>query len=493
MNNVPTPSACPRCGAPVSAATVEGLCPRCLLAANLAGETGLTAATAMPGRPATEPPSAAEVARLFPQLEVVRLIGRGGMGAVYQARQTALDRFVALKLLTAPVDDRGFAERFTREARALARLNHPNIVTVHDFGEREGRYFLLMEFVDGVNLRELLKRKSITPEQALAIVPKICDALQFAHTQGIVHRDIKPENILLDRHGRVKIADFGIAKLLNPSTPLVGALTGAADRVGTPHYMAPEQIEHADTVDHRADIYSLGVVFYELLTGELPLGRFAPPSQKVSIDVRLDEVVLRALEKEPALRFQQVGEVKTEVETIVASPASAERRSNRSRRGLWTAFAGAVAITAAITVAIVSWLQPPPYSNPVLGLTYENAYPVVVRTWPVSGTANVEPGEVTLSVTFSKPMSKATYTWGTPWIGANAVSLGPAQFDASGRTCTLRVRLEPGKTYGYTLNTGGKHNGFLDKYGTSSLPYLLVFSTRPATTTPSASPAAPPS
>ncbi len=155
----------------------------------------------------------------------------------------------------------------------------------------------------------------MSPEQALAIVPQICEALQFAHNEGIVHRDIKPENLLLDKKGRVKITDFGIAKMVGME-PGKQVLTGAKDVVGTPHYMAPEQIEKPATVDHRADIYSLGVVFYEMLTGELPLGKFAPPSQKVQVDVRLDEVVLHALEKEPSRRYQQVSQVKTDVETI---------------------------------------------------------------------------------------------------------------------------------------------------------------------------------
>jgi hypothetical protein len=172
-----------------------------------------------------------------------------------------------------------------------------------------------MEFVDGGNLRQVFQAGKLTPEQALAIVPQICEALQFAHTEGIVHRDIKPENILLDKRGRVKITDFGIARILGHA-PGKTRLTGAQDIVGTPAYMAPEQMEKPLTVDHRADIYSLGVVFYEMLTGELPLGRFPAPSRKVQVDVRLDEVVLHALEKEPALRYQQASEVKTAVETI---------------------------------------------------------------------------------------------------------------------------------------------------------------------------------
>lgn len=181
-----------------------------------------------------------EVAKLFPRLEILKYLGRGGMGLVYQARQPQLDRLVALKVLPMGKEaDAHFAERFAREARALARLNHPNIVSVYDFGEVAGHYYLLIEFVDGVNLRQLLQTGKITPEQALMIVPRICDALQYAHGQGVIHRDIKPENILLDRQGRVKITDFGIAKILERK-PGELLLTEDTQRIGTPHYMAPE-------------------------------------------------------------------------------------------------------------------------------------------------------------------------------------------------------------------------------------------------------------
>jgi predicted Ser/Thr protein kinase len=284
-------------------------------------KAGLATQTEGPGAagPRFTPPPVGEIAKLFPQLEILRLIGQGGMGAVYKARQPALDRFVALKVLPPTVaDDPGFAERFNREARALARLNHPNIVAVHDFGKAGSLHYLLMEFVDGANLREVERLGELKPEQALAIVPQICEALQFAHNEGIVHRDIKPENLLLDKKGRVKITDFGIAKMVGAEIGQQN-LTGAKDVVGTPHYMAPEQIEKPLTVDHRADIYSLGVVFYEMLTGELPLGKFQPPSQKVQVDVRLDEVVLHALEKEPERRYQQASQVKTDVETIAVT------------------------------------------------------------------------------------------------------------------------------------------------------------------------------
>ncbi len=212
----------------------------------------------------------------------------------------------------------------------LAKLNHPLIVTLYEFGQSDGLFYFLMEFVDGINLRQLLNASRIAPKEALAIVPQICDALQFAHERGIVHRDIKPENILLSKEGRVKIADFGVAKSVAQDLGETSAgkaasapsdeLTGAGSVLGTPQYMAPEQVAHPLEVDHRADIYSLGVVFYQMLTGELPTGKFEPPSKKVVIDVRLDEVVLRALEQNPELRYQQVSEVKTMVETIAGTP-----------------------------------------------------------------------------------------------------------------------------------------------------------------------------
>ena len=309
---------CPHCGKPVPPTALGDLCPECMLKAGLATQTEGPGAAGESSGPRFVPPPVGEIARLFPQLEILRLIGQGGMGAVYKARQPSLDRFVALKVLPpAAAGDPGFAERFNREARALARLNHPNIVAVHDFGKAGTLHYLVMEFVDGANLREVERLGELTPEQALAIVPQICEALQFAHNEGIVHRDIKPENLLLDKRGRVKITDFGIAKMVGTGAGQQN-LTGAKDVVGTPHYMAPEQIEKPLSVDHRADIYSLGVVFYEMLTGELPLGKFQPPSKKVQIDVRLDEVVLHALEKEPDRRYQQASQVKTAVETIAA-------------------------------------------------------------------------------------------------------------------------------------------------------------------------------
>ena len=275
------------------------------------------------GKSAFVPPTVEQLARLFPQLEILELLGQGGMGAVYKARQPALDRLVALKILPPQsAKDPGFAERFNREARALARLSHPNIVAVYDFGQAVDVPYFLMEYVEGWTLREVVRSGRLSPADTIRIVMQICEALQFAHDEGVVHRDIKPENILLDQKGRVKIADFGIAKVLDQPTQDIG-LTGARDVVGTAPYMAPEQIENPHNVDHRADIFSLGVVFYELLTGELPLGKFQSPSQRVQVDVRLDDVVLHTLEKEPERRYQHASEVRTDVATIEATTGAA--------------------------------------------------------------------------------------------------------------------------------------------------------------------------
>jgi hypothetical protein len=188
-----------------------------------------------------------------------------------------------------------------------------------------------MEYIDGVNLRQVLQKGRMAPAEALAIVQQICDALQYAHEQGIIHRDIKPENILIDRRGRVKIADFGLAKLVGRDSALY-QLTGSQQIMGTPHYMAPEQMERPHSVDHRADIYALGVVFYEMLTGELPLGRFALPSEKGAGDTAMDQIVLRALDKNPDQRYQKISEVAREVAILqpVAQASPAVMLANRS-------------------------------------------------------------------------------------------------------------------------------------------------------------------
>ena len=325
--NTTTDSNCQRCQRQLPHDSPEALCPYCLMA--LVDDEITNEWSARPSGDFV-PPTIEELQQHFQptQLEIISLHGRGGMGAVYRAHQPKLSRDVALKILPpelamAP----GFDERFQREAQVLAKLDHSGIVDVYDFGKAGPYSYLLLEFVDGVNLRELIVGGEASPSDALEIVPQLCDALQFAHDAGVVHRDVKPENILIDTRGRVKITDFGLAKLAR-----VGSsqnLTRTRQAMGTPQYMAPEQIEHPKNVDHRADIYAMGVVFYELLTGELPLGRFDPPSRKSKTSRRLDRVVLKTLEKDPDKRFGQASEVKTEVEKEPKSEIESKSRPQK--------------------------------------------------------------------------------------------------------------------------------------------------------------------
>ena len=692
---MPDGKQCPECGTALPSGALAGLCPACLLKLGAGADTVTDAKQS-----AFQPPTVAELAPLFPQLEILELIGKGGMGAVYKARQKQLDRIVALKILPPGIgNDPAFAERFTREAKALAKLNHPHIVTLYEFGQAEGIFYFLMEFVDGVNLRQLLHRGRVSAREALAIVPQICDALQFAHDQGIVHRDIKPENILLDRRGRVKVADFGLAKImgdplsrsLDPTAATgesgAGAtvLTDAGKVMGTPQYMSPEQIQAPGEVDHRADIYALGVVFYQMLTGELPGKKLEAPSKKVQIDVRLDEVVLRALEQDPELRYQQVSAVKSCVETIVSTPSAGEKaqpdksqRNYRSQQtifgwplihvawgidpntgeprvakgmlavgptaigfiavgqnamgvlavgiraagllstgifsggamsvgllaaGLLTtgliscglqatgllslAFARSVGLVAAgakpigletlvidrnmtgllfalflafgflssqlvwtiirmnakrramdetsstgnaarvnpiqkkprwrffmlalsplvvVALIVAVWgfatkqaanerqtargpLQrtieplatPPADAKVAAEAVAQNLVagqpPVVVETYPVSNAIDVEPGVTEIRVRFSKPMTVDSWSWSGAWADSTPEFIGSPHYDVEARTCLVKARLEPGRTYAFWLNSQNFH-GFADTRGRAALPYLLLFQTK---------------
>ena len=309
---------------------LHGLDPRELLMRGIA-TVRFGAAT-----PDWAPPTVAELAPLFPAYEIQALIGRGGMGAVYRARQPALDRVVAIKVLPLEVSvDEEFADRFRREARALARLQHPNIVGVFDFGTTsEGHLFFVMEYVEGTDLARLIHGGVVEVARAIGFVKQVCDALQHAHALGVVHRDIKPANVLVDGAGRVKVSDFGLARL--PPDLEARERTQPGTAMGTPDYAAPEQLRGEG--DHRADIYSLGVMFYELLTGQVPRGVFEPPSKKAHVDERLDAVVHRALREEPEQRYQQASELREDVRR-------AEMRGFGKKRA-WLATAAVLALAA---------------------------------------------------------------------------------------------------------------------------------------------------
>ena len=276
-------------------------------------------------------PSIAESARPLeiPGFELIEVIGRGGMGEVWRARQLSLGREVALKMLAAQLaGEPDFVRRFEKEATALAALSHPHIVAIYDRGSSSGVYYLVMELVTGPSLREKMAGGALPAAEALGICAQILLAMDYAHARGIVHRDLKPENILLGTGEGCKVADFGLAAVLGGDS--LFQVTKPKVAMGTLSYMAPEQRRDAHAVDGRADLYSVAVVLYELLTGELPVGRFLLPSQRVPrLDARIDGVLERALAPAPAVRYQ------TARELGAALAAASDPGAAPSERGLF--------------------------------------------------------------------------------------------------------------------------------------------------------------
>ena len=287
-----------------------------------------------------------------PDLELLECLGRGGMGVVYKARQTGLDRLVAVKVMDPRLTaEPAFATRFSKEARAMAQLDHPGIVRVIDFGEAGGSFFLLMECIDGPNLRSLMQDHEFEASAAIELVADLCDAVAYAHDRGIVHRDIKPENILVGSDGLPRLADFGLAKRLAQTEGRSEDDTVTGDTMGTPHYAAPEQLENPRRTDARADLFSLAVVLYELLTGHLPLGRFDPPAASCAIGPQLDAAIMQSLERDPEQRLPDVAtlgrRLRAEAEgTASAFPDAPPPKAKRKRGhivaalGLSAAFVG---------------------------------------------------------------------------------------------------------------------------------------------------------
>ncbi|MBI3181370.1 MAG: serine/threonine protein kinase [Myxococcales bacterium] len=259
----------------------------------------------------------------LPGYELIEVLGRGGMGEVWRARQVSLGREVAVKLLPQKLArDPEFVARFEKEATALAALSHPNIIQIIDRGGAGDHYYFVMEYVEGRSLRDLISSGRPPPQDALGVVAQICRAIDYAHEKHIIHRDLKPENILLDERGHVKVADFGLAGIRGPQSKL--ELTATSVAMGTVNYMAPEQRKDAKHVDGRADLYSLGVILYELLAGEVPIGRFKLPSEKVpGLDSRLDAIVARALEADPEARYQRASEIGAALEEVAGSAIGA--------------------------------------------------------------------------------------------------------------------------------------------------------------------------
>ncbi|MEN3942110.1 protein kinase [Prosthecobacter sp. SYSU 5D2] len=266
-------------------------------------------------------PSLEELGALLPQYLFQQVIGIGGMGAVYLAHQPHLDRFVALKVL--PVEAAQNPEdavRFNTEARAMARLSHPHIVAVFDFGQTSaGHLYLAMEYVEGADLHRRTLAGEVTPERARSVIAQLCEALQYAHEHGVIHRDIKPANILITPDWQVKVVDFGLAR------DMTQELNPDESEYGTPDYTAPERLIVGAPVDHRADIYSLGVVIHEILTGKTPLAAGATAGQ--GLPDGFAGVLSKCLMHDPARRFQKASEVRA---ALLSATASSKKKASDS-------------------------------------------------------------------------------------------------------------------------------------------------------------------
>lgn len=292
---------CEVCGTRFDAAKAPGgMCARCLMMGGVDEEV-MTSAQQTEN---WQPPAVEVLQGLLTGYEILELIGRGGMGAVYKARQPSLDRVVAVKVLPLLKDELGvgFVERFRNEARLMARMNHPGIVHVYDFGELAGGMcFFVMEFIEGTDVARMMKSSGrLPPVLAARITEEVCAALHHAHEAGVIHRDIKPANVLISAAGQVKLVDFGLAKQRDPAA---GGVTGTGLTLGTPDFAAPESLIAGELVDHRADLYATGVMLYHMLTGEIPRGVFKPASREAGAHTSFDDIIRRAMSADREHRY----------------------------------------------------------------------------------------------------------------------------------------------------------------------------------------------
>lgn len=338
--------ACPRCGKLLAAKLmVGGICPACV-----AKTMQRDFFSHMDAEIEEKEPLSLNVQGY----EIQELVGGGGMGEVYRAILTARGKVVAMKVVSGRLTrDPEVTARFEAEVAALSHLSHPNVVRVLDHGETaNGRHFLVMEYVDGCDLRRLLRAQRLDMERALDIFLKVCAGVRHAHERGLVHRDIKPANILIGADGTVKVADFGLAKtLVENSTGY--SFTQTRDTFGTPYYVAPEVTRSAGSANVRADIYALGVLLYELLTGSVPMGQFTPLSKKTGLSKKIDGIVGHALADDPQRRLASVAEMAAAVEKIAEDHRRGHEKKARSRRVLAIV---AVILMMGLGVAAGAWI-----------------------------------------------------------------------------------------------------------------------------------------
>jgi len=364
-----------------------------------------------------KPPEPQDLQRSFTHYEIHAFIAAGGMGAVYLGKQTSLDRPVAIKILPPELSgDQAYLDLFQSEAKALAKLNHHNLVGIIDFGETDGMFFIVMEFVPGRSLYNVAYGRSVDQGEAAILISDMCKGLAHAHDNGILHRDIKPSNILIDDEAVPKIVDFGLARPMNRRS-------NSKVVFGTPGYTAPEVTREPETVDHKADIFSIGVMLYELLTGKLPGDTYTPASYINDTDPRFDSIIEKAINPYAVMRYNSAADMAEELDYLIANPSAESQKKSTGTQILQQAQNFAPAPVVDHNGYIVGFTQVPlDYGdNIVQDQVYQQTTPVGSPSYPVYTNAE------------SYPQSIGGYNNTGALEGGATVMMGSGSFQGSSR------------------------------------------------------------